>query len=129
MQNTGTASTLEADRDLETLKTLNSEYVRAVDKRNANWFDRHLAPDFMNSNPDGTLVDRQAFLAQISRGAGVSEISEHDVIIRIMKDFAIIHARTSYQEPDGIQGAGRYTDDWQLRDGRWQCVSAHVTRM
>ena len=39
------------------------------------------------------------------------------------------HARTSYQKPDGTQGAGRYTDDWQLRDGHWQCVSAHVTRL
>ena len=30
--------------------------------------------------------------------------------------------------PDGTTGAGRYTDDWQFRDGRWQCVSAHVSR-
>jgi hypothetical protein len=56
-------------------------------------------------------------------------IREHDVLIRILGDFAIIHARTSYQKPDGTQGAGRYTDDWQLRDGRWQCVSAHVSRL
>jgi hypothetical protein len=51
------------------------------------------------------------------------------VVIRILGDFAIIHARTSYQKPDGTQGSGRYTDDWQLHDGRWQCVSAHVTRL
>ena len=41
----------------------------------------------------------------------------------------IIHARTIYEKPDGTPGAGRYTDDWHLRDGRWQCVSAHVTRL
>jgi len=29
----------------------------------------------------------------------------------------------------GTQGAGRYTDDWRFCDGRWQCVSAHVTRL
>jgi NADPH:quinone reductase-like Zn-dependent oxidoreductase len=52
------------------------------------------------------------------------------VLVRILGDFAIIHARTSYQKPDGTEGAGRYTDDWQLRGGRWQCVSAHyVTRL
>jgi uncharacterized protein DUF4440 len=52
------------------------------------------------------------------------------VLIRILGDFAIIHARTSYQEPDGTEGAGRYTDNWQLRGGRWQCGSAHyVTRL
>ena len=27
-----------------------------------------------------------------------------------------------------IRGKGRYTDDYQFRDGRWQCVSAHYTR-
>ena len=77
---------------------------------------------------DGTLIDRNTFLAQIGRGSTVKNIREHDVVIRIVGEFAIIHARTSYQKPDGTQGAGRYTDDWQLRGGRWQCVSAHVSR-
>ena len=83
------------------------------------WFDANLAADFFNTNPDGTFIDRKAFLAQIGRGSSVKNIREHDVIIRIFGDFAIIHARTSYQKADGTQGAGRYTDDWFLRDGRW----------
>ncbi|TMJ74349.1 MAG: nuclear transport factor 2 family protein, partial [Alphaproteobacteria bacterium] len=78
------------------------------------WFDGHLAVDFLNTNPDGTLIDRRAFLAQIGRGSAVKNIREHDVVIRILGDFAIIHARTSYQKPDGTTGAGRYTDDWQF---------------
>ena len=27
-----------------------------------------------------------------------------------------------------LTGAGRYTDDWQLRPEGWRCVSAHVSR-
>ena len=46
-----------------------------------------------------------------------------------MGDFAIIHARTTYTLPDGSAGAGRYTDVWARRDGRWLAVSAHVTRL
>jgi len=111
------------------LKQLNRNYVRSVDEADVAWFDANLAPDFFNTNPDGTLIDRKAFLAQIGRGSSVKKIREHDVLIRILGNFAIIHARTSYQKPDGTQGAGRYTDDWQLRDGRWQCVSAHVSRL
>ena len=110
------------------LTELNHYYVRSVDEADVGWFDANLAVDFMNTNPDGTLIDRKAFLAQIGRGSSVKNIREHDVVIRILGDFAIIHARTSYQKPDGTPGAGRYTDDWQLRDGRWQCVSAHVSR-
>jgi hypothetical protein len=80
------------------------------------------------TNPDGSLIDRKAFLAQIGRGFTRKNIREHDVMIRILGDFAIIHARTTDMNPEGTRGAGRYTDDWQFRDGRWQCVSAHFTR-
>jgi len=45
-----------------------------------------------------------------------------------MGDVAIIHARTTYMAPDGRMGAGRYTDVWARRGGRWLAVSAHVTR-
>lgn len=110
------------------LADLNRNFVRAVDEADVAWFDAHLAPDFRNTNPDGTLIDRPAFLVQTGRGSTVRDIREHDVVIRVLGDFAIIHARTSDRKPDGSEGAGRYTDDWHFRDGRWQCVSAHVSR-
>ena len=58
----------------------------------------------------------------------MKNIREEDVHIVIRGDFAFIHARTTYQKPDGTQGAGRYTDIWWKRDGGWLCVTAHVTR-
>ena len=119
----------EIEEHRATLRELNRNYIRAVGEADVDWFDANLADDFRNTNPDGTLIDRKAFLAQIGRGSSVRNIREHDVVIRILGDFTIIHARTTYEKPDGTQGAGRYTDDWQLRDGRWQCVSAHVTRL
>ncbi len=111
------------------LRDLNSSYVRAVDQSDVAWFEANLAAEFYNTNPDGSFVDRKAFIAQIARGSTVKNIREQDVTIRILGDFAIIHARTTYQKADGTQGAGRYTDDWHFKGGRWQCVSAHVTRM
>lgn len=122
------ATKTDVTGDRETLERLNAAYLRAVDQADAEWFDRHLTPDFLNTNPDGSLVERAAFLAQITRGAGVSDLKEHDVQIRILGDFAIIHARTTYRMRQGTEGSGRYTDIWQRRDGRWQCVAAHVNR-
>lgn len=120
---------MSGDKSAEAiLADLNRNFVRAVDEADVAWFDANLTPDFRNTNPDGTLIDRSAFLVQIGRGSTVRDIREHDVIIRVLGDFAIIHARTSYLKPDGSEGAGRYTDDWHFRDGRWQCVSAHVSR-
>ncbi len=39
-----------------------------------------------------------------------------------------IRARTTYVKPDGQPGAGRYTDVWARRGGRWLCVAANVSR-
>ena len=41
----------------------------------------------------------------------------------------IIHAATVFTTLTGQEGRGRYTDDWQRRNGEWACVSAHVTRL
>ena len=115
-------------RELDTLGQLNRNYVRSVLESDVRWFDANLAPDFMNSNPDGSLVDRAAFLKQITPPCAVSNLREEDVRIHVMGDVAIIYARTTYGKPDGKPGAGRYTDVWQLRKGRWLCVSANVSR-
>ena len=124
------AATVDASAsDLEVLHDLNRNYVRSVDQSDVRWFDENLAEDFLNSNPNGTLVDRAGFLAQIAKGSRVTNIKETDVKIVIRGDFAFIHARTTYTRPDGAPGAGRYTDIWWKRNNRWLCVSAHVTRV
>jgi ketosteroid isomerase-like protein len=114
--------------EVEILTQLNKGYVDAVQNSDVAWFDQHLADDFLNSNPDGTLVDRAGFLAQIVRPQAVKGLEPREVKIRLFGDFAIIHARSVYTKPDGKSAAGRYTDIWAKRNGRWVCVAAHVTR-
>jgi ketosteroid isomerase-like protein len=115
--------------ELETLQQLNRDYITSVQHSDVRRFDEILAEDFLCSNPDGSLVDRAGFLAQTARPVTISNLEAHDVRIRILGDVAIIHARTTYTLPDGRAGAGRYTDVWAHRQGRWLCVSAHVTRV
>jgi len=114
--------------DREVLEQLNRDYITSVQTSDVRRFDEILAEDFVCSNPDGSLVDRAAFLAQTARPVTISNLTAHDVRIRILGDVAIIHARTSYMLPDGRTASGRYTDVWARRDGRWLAVSAHVTR-
>ena len=114
--------------DLTELEDLNRDYIRSVQTSDVRRFDEILAEEFYCSNPDGSLVDRKAFLAQTAHPVTISNLEAHDILIRILGDVAIIHARTSYTLPDGRAGSGRYTDVWQRRDGRWFAVSAHVTR-
>ena len=114
--------------DDERLADLNRDYIRSVQTSDVARFDQILADDFCCSNPDGSLVDRAGFLQQTARPVRISDLTAHDVHIRLMGDVAIIHARTSYTLPDGRPGAGRYTDVWARRQGRWLAVAAHVTR-
>jgi len=114
--------------ELETLQELNRDYIRSVQESDVRWFESNLAEDFLNSNPDGTLVERATFLKQIAPPCPLKNLQAEDVRVRVLGDVAIIHARTTYAKPGGEAGAGRYTDIWQRRGGRWLCVAAHVSR-
>jgi ketosteroid isomerase-like protein len=114
--------------DLDVLTKLNDDYIQSVQHSNVKRFDEILSDDFLCSNPDGTLIDRKAFLQQTARPVTIRDLKAHDVNVRLMGDFAIIHARTSYTTGDGAESGGRYTDVWARRDGKWLAVSAHVTR-
>ncbi len=114
--------------ELDILQDLNRDYIRSVQHSDVRRFDEILADDFLCSNPDGSLIDRAAFLKQTAAPVAISNLEARDVVVRIMGDVAIIHARTTYTRPDGTEGAGRYTDVWARRGGRWLAVSAHVTR-
>ncbi len=114
--------------DLESLLSLNKDYVDAVQNSDVARFDEILAEDFRCSNPDGSIVDRAGFLEQTRRPVTITNLQAHDVEVRIMGDVAIIHASTSYNLLDGSLSGGRYTDVWVREDGRWLAVSAHVGR-
>ena len=114
--------------DLEELERLNTDYVDSVQRSDVARFEQILAVDFYCSNPDGTLVDRAQFLQQTARPVTITGLRPEDVKIRLMGDFAIIHAATRYRTADGEERRGRYTDVWARIDGRWLAVSAHVTR-
>lgn len=123
-----TRTPVAARSDRETLLELNRDYIRSVQNSDVRRFDEILADDFLCSNPDGSLIDRAAFLEQTARPVAIRNLEARDVNVRLMGDFAIIHARTAFTRPDGGAGAGRYTDVWARRQGRWLAVSAHVTR-
>jgi hypothetical protein len=113
--------------DGEVLLRLNDEYLRSSERSDRGWFEEHLAPDFLCSRPDGTLLDRAAFLVRASTPSSLSDLEGHDVVVRLLGDVALVHARTTFRD-GGRPGHGRYTDIWAKRDGRWVAVAAHVTR-
>ena len=122
------ATPVTSRADLDTLLALNADYIRSVQTSDVRRFDEILADDFVCTNPDASFVDRAGFLKQTAVPVTIKGLTTHDVNVRLLGDAAIIHARTTYTRPDGAAGAGRYTDIWARRGGRWLCVAAHVTR-
>ena len=127
MQNTPQSSTTAAS-DRATLLALNDEYVGSIERSDVRRFREILADDFVCALPDGSQIDRNMFLDHIAKPAGITNLAAHDVTVRLMGDFAIVHARTTFRMSNGHSGASRYTDVWARRDGRWVAVAAHVTR-
>ena len=121
-------NTSAAISDVDTLMALNDEYIQSVQRSDAARFAEILADEFFCTQPDGTFLNRQQFLAFVAQPVSISHLAAHDVMVRVIGDAAIVHARTTYTLPDGRAGEGRYTDVWARRDGRWLAVAAHVTR-
>ena len=115
--------------DHDILTALNTDYINSVQHSDVKRFDEILAPNFYSSNPDGSLLGRAAFLTQTAKPVAITNLRAEDVLIRIMGNTAIIHARTAYTKPDGSAGGGRYTDVWMRQNGCWLAISAHVTRL
>ena len=114
-----------AQHDLDTLTALNLDFFTAVEKGDVKRFEEILADDFMSSTPDGSLLDKTAFLKLTAQPVTMSGLVAEDVRIRLLGDFAIIHGRFNSRSADGKQRRGRYTDNWARRDGTWVAVSAH----
>jgi ketosteroid isomerase-like protein len=114
--------------DVDLLLELNRDYIKSVQHGDVRRFQQLLAKDFLCSNPDGSLVDKQAYLTQTAQPVTIRALTAEDVQVRLLGDVAIIHGRTRYTTATGEQRQGRYTDVWARRGGKWLAISAHVTR-
>lgn len=113
--------------DLETLRELNRNYIRAAAQSDVRWYADNLTEDYRATNPDGSFVDKAGFLARF-KGGPDKDYEAVDVNIRILGDVALVHSGFVDRRPDGTVGKGRYTDIYARRNGRWLCVCAHFVR-
>ena len=115
---------VNAQRDRETLAALNRDFVTSVQTGDVKRLDEIFADDFMVSTPDGSLLDKAEYLKLVAQPSTISGLVAEDLRIRLLGDFAIIHARFSSRFADGKQRRGRYTDNYARRDGKWVAVAA-----
>jgi ketosteroid isomerase-like protein len=101
---------------------LNADFLALILNGDVRRFEQMLAEDFMASLPDFL----KQFLGLMAPPRPFTELKADEVRIRLLGDFAIIHAHITLRRADRVRGQWRYTDDWQRRDGKWLCVAANA---
>ena len=92
------ADTTNTQRDLEILTQLNADYLASDQKGDVQRYEQILAEDFMASLPDYLLRDKKQFLQMMAAPRPFTELKADDVRIRLLGDFAIIHAHITLQD-------------------------------
>ncbi|HJU25367.1 MAG TPA: nuclear transport factor 2 family protein, partial [Rhodanobacteraceae bacterium] len=104
------------------------EYVRASMNGDVQWFDAHLAHDFVCIESDGSVLFRDGFLRVAARVSDLRDYRLDYVDVRFYGDVALVRASGSWTKKDGVRGLSRYTDVYVYTDGAWKVVSAQITR-
>ena len=120
-------SATSSDEDI--IRELNAGYVREFLKSDADWYDRHLTPDFMCILTTGAVVDRATFVENARKPHAVVSYDLNEVRVRLHGDVALVSALGSWVRKDGTTGKTRYVDVWVRKDGVWRAVSAQLTGM
>ena len=116
------------------LLRLEDEWAQVDVTQDKAVFQRILAPDFVSTSRSGKILSgRDAYLADWEY-EGVRSARNSDMTVHVYSDdVAVVTGidSTSGTNSDGSQWVhqDRFTDTWVKRNGTWQCVAEHVTRI
>lgn len=110
------------------LAQLNKEYIEAFMDADVNWYQEHLADDFVCIESDGSVLGKEEFLRKTSQGPDVADYRLEGVHVRIYGSAALVQATGLFTRKDGSSGISRYTDVYVRMDEGWRVVSAQITR-
>jgi len=115
------------------LLKIEEEFAEAIVKNDVEGIGRLVADDWIIIDPNGEIVDRTRFFEVIKSGALIHEMMESDDFrVRIYGDTAVVTAVTRTKGKfmgQEFSTQERATDVFMKRDGQWQCVLTHLTRL
>ena len=114
--------------DSITLERLNQEYVDAFMNSDVDWYREHLSEDFVCIESDGSVLNKEQFLANTAKGPDVADYRLEHVDLRIYGNAALVRATGLWTRDDGSMGISRYVDVYVRQKDAWKTVSAQITR-
>jgi len=117
----------------QALLQLERDWEQANAKNDTAALERILAPEFMSTDSDGRLTTRADVFARRKSGAvKFTAFTQDDYKVHVVVDTAIVTGRSTIKGiRDGKDWTGqeRWTDVFVRRNGRWQAVASHSSRI
>lgn len=115
------------------LRMMTRALIQAYPKQKAAVLDRILADDLTVTNPDGSSGDKAGEIGSLRSGKlKLESVTNDDMKVRVYGKTAVVTGRaTIIGQIDGreINNQNRYTSVFVRRQGRWQVIALHITRV
>jgi len=114
---------------------LEHDWTTAEDKKDRATLEKLLADDLIGTDSDGNIRTKSEQIAHTMLDEGnvaAQSYSQSEFKVRVDGDVAVVTWSDAWKRTvDGKDrsGGGRGTDLWVKRDGRWQLVSYHTSRI
>jgi ketosteroid isomerase-like protein len=103
----------------------------AEQSKDAVALDQLLSPQFVSTDYDGSISNKQEFLANIKRDGLVPEqITNDEQTVHVFGDCAVvigIYREKGVNKGKPYSRRGRFTDTWIKTNRSWQCVASQST--
>ncbi len=111
------------------LIALEYKWNAAFWRRDIKTLDSIIADDIIITYGNGKMANKQEELASFE--TGIESSSLDDFKVKLYGDVAVVMFRLTAKGPKftATNNQFRYTDVFIKRDGRWQCVISHNTRV
>ncbi len=124
------AETINTEQDGR-LRVLERMWNEAQVNRDVHAIQGLIGERFVNTEWDGEVSNREEFLADIRDPKfKPASVNIQDVSVNLYGDTAVVtgvyHAKGVY-ENKSYDHAGRFTDTWLFREGKWLCVASHTS--
>ena len=117
--------------DEQQVKQLEHEWIEAFLQGDTKTLDRILAEDFIFTDPEGNLLTKAEWIADMTSGElRFESIHIDDLQVRMYGDAAVANGRTTVKaqsKEGGFDGQYCYTDMYVKRNGQWQAVAEQAT--
>jgi len=114
------------ESDKRELVRLQQEWCRAAMEGDAAALGRILADEYMLVISNGTVLSRAQLLREVESGdVPFTTQAVEDTKVKLYGNIAVVKGVVKWWNAGGPKRQSLFTETWQRRDGRWQCLATH----